>query len=399
MVKPKQQTPAVPAAKVRQVLAFAPITVTRSKRPHPVDPWQPLASSKTGERDLTKNPPTVLPRGVTNLLLDAQTTPRDQPVLWEVALNDNALTTTLPRIDPVEGGRKAVLKTDQPGSFSVLVRVRPDDPPIVWNVVFVAVTLTIPAPIRANPGSAYFGDPFLDMNVMVATGTTTRGQFAWEGELQATLAGGGASKTLGVDKIRLHMLQNGTGDSIVANYVDTNFAVVQMEEHLPEIPVVDTDDIKGVVNPTKHFAEGKNAVLITPDNVGAARHVVFLDSPRTLPFRLHPEDAPSFRLATTDGTMDFLTGLAATSTDAPHSIAVYATARWKLSVSGAVEHRPNPSQPSIIEGHWTPAGDAGPTFDPAFTLHPGGMDAHSAGFEVWPPNFLNQVQLRRRPRP
>ncbi|HWL87496.1 MAG TPA: hypothetical protein VNO21_16945 [Polyangiaceae bacterium] len=383
--------------KVKKIMGFAPVTVRADGSPASVVPgFHQLASSVSTSTDLNANPPVVLLLGTTNILLEAETDPPNKPVTWSVVAAES--TTTPPPIDPIETGCKAVLKTTTQGAFSVQATGTDGAPPIVWNVVFVAVQVRQVGAIQIAPGSGYSGY-FLPLSngglIQVVTGNTPAP--AWAATLAVRLIGAG-SRSIGVDSIELKMLSNGVDTSVTASYANDAFTIMkQSRERVSRFPVVDTDDQTG--DPLIHFplSSNKNAVTISPE--GGELFVRFLDSPRTKLFRvLHPSSADA-KIRTFDGSMKFRTALAAISKRAPHSVVVYAYIAWEADVSGSVETKnipmgganPLPGAP-LPEATWTATSTTGTRCDPRFVILPAGADAQSMGFEIWPPNYLQQVE-------
>ncbi|WP_394828615.1 hypothetical protein [Pendulispora albinea] len=301
-----------------------------------------------------------------------------------------------------------MLKTTQQGTFSVQATGTDGSPPIVWNVVFVAVQVLRPrSKIHANPGSGYSGSASRLGSGAIQVVSGAAPNHGWASMLDVRLVGGGISfdHRLGIDSVALNMLSNGTGTDVTATYVNDALVTKQSREHLPKVPVVDTDD-RDVDDPLQHFPKATNTNAITIERWGNEFVVQFFDSPRTLSFPLkHPghKDASIRRI---DGSMKFRTALAAISKDAPHSVVVYAHIAWEADVSGVVEvkelddvpgpdGRPlrdeNNEKIQLINASWTALATAGTRTEPRFTVLPGGADAKDAGFEIWPPNFMHQV--------
>jgi hypothetical protein len=392
--------PIQPAVTVTKILAFAPGTVSVTGNPAPGSGFQQLSSSASVIEPLDQNAPVIVLQGMANLLLEAVTSPPNQPATWSVKPNQN--TASPPVIDPIVGGRKAVLKSDQPGSFSILAVGTTGAKPVVWNVVFVAVKITQgPKPATALGAAACRsiggGGPLL----IVQAGDPGNGKHGWSATVTATLTAGGANGDIGIDRVQLKMLQNGVADDITGSYLDRVAGlpkVLRAREVVAKLPVVDTDDDSGS-DPARHFPSDSNAnaVKISP-STGPTRTVSFFDSPATNAFKARHEHDSNALLASLDGQQKFRTAVAAISTMAPHSIVVYATIAWTVDVTGVVTTTVNQPLPGLVSTNWAAVPTStGTTSDPSFTILAAPIDAASAGFEVWPPNFINQVHIRHDP--
>lgn len=387
--------------KVRKILAFSPVTVSRHLKDPPVDRFRPLKESSSGDTAIPKFLHAVLPQGVTGLILEAVTLPPEQPAQWEVQPNQNA--SPAPAFDVIEGGRKIVLHTDQVGGFSVLARLNPHDKPIVWNVVFVGVSVRSTS-VAAK--SNYRGLPFADLNVVVSTGDAPGGVFAWTASAEIRLTGGGPGHDIGIDTVEIDVLQNGLTDSVTASYANKDLTKRRdMSEVLAFAPVLDTDDQSGDLR--RHFSSPTNAlaVRINP-RTGPLRNLTALDAPNTVAFpsaldakgggvRKGDPRAEVF-LHVTSGVMKFRTAIAAISRDAPDAIAVYATLDWECDVDGSVIFKTLsvvPGAPIDNVPDWQGSGTVGTRSAPAWSVITA-TDANAAGMEVWPPNFIASVKLK-----
>lgn len=392
--------PVQPAVTVTKILAFAPGTVSITGNPAPGSGFHQLPSSASVVEPLDQNAPVIVLQGTMNLLLEAVTSPPNQPATWSVKPNQN--TASPPVIDPIVGGRKAVLKSDQPGSFSILAVGTTGAKPVVWNVVFVAVKITQgPTPVTALGAAGYRSTGGGGPVVVVQAGDPANGKPGWSATATATLTGGGAKGDIGIDRVQLKMLQNGVADGITGSYLDRVASppkVLRAREVVAKLPVVDTDD-DGGIDPARHFPSDSNAsaVRISP-TTGPTRTVSFFDSPATNAFKARHDHDPDALLASLDGKQTFRTAVAAISTMAPHSIVVYATISWSADMTGAVTTAVNQPLPGLTSADWAAVPTStGTTSDPSFTILAAPIDAGSAGFEVWPPNFINQVHIRYDP--
>lgn len=390
--------PVQPQVTVTKILAFAPGTVSIGGNPAPGGGFHQLPSSASVIEPLDQNAPVIVLQGTMNLLLEAVTSPPNQPATWSVKPNQN--TASAPVIDPIVGGRKAVLKSDQPGSFSVLAVGTTSAKPVVWNVVFVAVKITQgKTPVTAL-GAAGYRSIGGGLVVVVQAGDPANGKPGWSATATATLTGGGPKGDIGIDSVQLKMLQNGVADDITGSYLDSAASppkVLRAREVVTKFPAVDTDDTDP--NSVRHFPSdtNANAVKISP-STGPTRTISFFDSPSTNSFKSRHDLDPKALMGSLDGQQKFRTAVAAISTMAPHSIVVYATIAWSADVTGVVATQVDKPAPGQVTVDWAAVPTSiGTTSDPSFTILPAPLDAASAGFEVWPPNFVNQVGIRYDP--
>jgi hypothetical protein len=396
------QVPARQRTKLVRVLAFAAVTRSITGKSIPIggiinaQGFQNLAFSKSQETDLSKNAPVVLLRGMLPVLLEAETSPTGQKVLWDVQ-PDPANPSSKPRLDPISGvnDNKALLHCDKPGAFSVLVRVDPADRPMVWNVVFVDVTIQSSI-ARGNPAAGYIstwvpvGSNVTALQILTGDHAT---KFGWSADVNVVLGGAGA-RSSDFDKIELHMLHNGTADNVTGHYFRKKpLTVFNTREEVAKLPAVDTEDPKLTITPDKHFP-GSTAFSSTPSS-GTNRTLKFFDTPRTELFRMVHKNHSDADLAGMDGQMDFSAAVAAVSTEAPHTIVVYGVIKWSANFMGSVTlgPDPNPSFQGTVVPTWTPNPSiAGTKTAAQFAVIPGGSDAADQGFEVWPPNLMNQLR-------
>ena len=324
-----------------------------------------LKESMSPEESLTTNAPVVLVRGCHDVHLTSVTTPADEPVTWEVKLNQNS--GTAPTITPTNGGRSATLTSDQTGSFSVIGTL--GSCKVVWNVVFVWVKVDVGTSTTtkrkkfADGGS---GGGSCSFN----SGAFTAGNYGWEGTAKVKLVGGGTDGKLGMGKVKLKILQNGMADTLSAHY---DGAHVLREVPKGGLPVLDATSAGSpfITNPTagKITAIADGFQWWSGDSPAGGFPTVYKTTTKAL--------------KTISGVNGFQTAVASVSDDALNSIVVHAKAAWAADFSGT------------FAGTYTPT-TADVTGDAAFSLisdATGGQDARDAGFETFPPVFNDGVDL------
>jgi hypothetical protein len=369
-------TPAV-GAQVLEVRASIPGTKS-VRSPDQRRPTATLTSSTSTEEDLNANAPVILVRGCNDIDLEAITAPSG-PVTWEVKPNQN--TNTAPAITPVDGGRKAKLKTGQTGSFSVVASVGPSR--IIWNVVFVSVEIDVTKSIVLTPPGLY-GD---GGNPKTSSGKTScsfhsgdfgkAGQFTFQLNVtQIKLVGGGSKGDLGIDQVQLHYIQNGVTDTLQGNYAGGGTA---NEKTKSSLPVCDSNG-DPTADPT---ADAASMFTVTPDQVSASRDVQMGDSPGGAFIRVHPK-TKNF-LSSISGINGFRTAIASTSDAAPDAFVVHADIKWQAHFDGTVNTDPTQNATYTANGAKTTS-DAQMALISADT---GGQDAGEAGFELFPIRFNN----------
>ncbi len=361
-------------ASVTQVKATVPGTKGKRNAANK-KPDNALAASTSSDTSLTSNAPVILIRGCSKVSLEAVTIPDNQPVEWSVVPNENK--SSAPTITAVDAGRKAELSTDKPGSFSVIAELGLNK--IIWNVVFVWVkvkprTSTIKAQNTqyADGGSTVAFTSF-------KSGGFQRGQYTWHALVKLEVLGGGSDGKLGVEKTKIHILQNGLRDTLTGKYVGGGTAL-----ELPKggIPIVDA------TNGTSPFIWSQLAFSVAPANDAINsnsknREVWTGDSPAGAFLRNHRNSHT--KLDTVGGVNGFETAVASTSNDAPNSIVVHAKTAWTADFSGKVDF----GNPPGAVGSYTP-NNPSTTKQARFQLidePSGGKDACDAGFEIFEPRF------------
>lgn len=220
---PVPPVPPAAAKCVTQIKAKTPgtngVRKKTDKRPDNV-----LTPSSSADKSLAANPPVVLVRGCKKVTLEAVTTPLNQPVNWKVTPNDNK--NTAPTITPIRGGKAAQLTTNAIGSFSVIATL--GGCKIVWNVVFVWVHVKVKtskikvrprgkAKIATDAASQYADNGSGGGATSFRSGQFAAGQYPWEATVKVHLVGGSSTKKLGIDKVQLHLLQNGVADTLTGH--------------------------------------------------------------------------------------------------------------------------------------------------------------------------------------
>jgi peptidoglycan hydrolase-like protein with peptidoglycan-binding domain len=332
-----------------------------------------LTSSTSTEEDLSKNTPVILVRGCNEVALEAITAPSG-PVVWTVTPNESS--SSVPVVTPTDGGRKAKLKTDKGGAFSVIAAVGSSR--VVWNVVFVSVEIDV---ARSKPllvPGLYKDNGSDASSTSIKSGEFGKpGQFAWQLDVtKIKLVGGGSKGDLGIDKVKLHYLQNGVTDTLQGNYAG---GAIANEVTKSPLPVCDSNG-NPAVNPT---ADAASMFTVTPDQKSALRDVRMGDSPGGGFARTHKNTKTL--LATISGVNGFRAAVGSTSEAAPDAFVVHADIRWQANFAGNVDTNPKNAATYTANGAKT-------TSDAQLTLispSTGGQDAGEAGFELFPIQFNN----------
>jgi hypothetical protein len=293
-------------------------------------------------------------------------------VSWSIKPNQNS--ESAPTLTPADGGKSAVLSTDKAGSFSVIGEL--DGCKVVWNVVFVWVqvdTSTGTITKRKKFADAGSGGGRCRFN----SGTFSAGNYGWEGTVKLKVLGGGTDKKLGIDKVKVKILQNGVRDTLTGNYEGGGTA---LEVPKGGLPVLDATD------GSQPFIWSPRAGKVTP-NSGTDRTWWSGDSPAgSFPTSHKNTGKP---LKSISGVNAFEAAVASVSDDAPNSIIVHAKTAWTADFSGSVD----------ATGKYTPT-TADVTGDSTFTLissSTGGQDALDAGFETFEPRFNAGTDTRWNP--
>jgi peptidoglycan hydrolase-like protein with peptidoglycan-binding domain len=364
-------TPSV-GAKVLEIRASIPGTKS-ARKADLRRPTATLTSSTSAEEDLKANPPVILVRGCNEVDLEAITAPSG-PVVWTVKPTENS--NPAPTITPVEGGRKAKLKTNQGGSFSVVAAVGPSR--VVWNVVFVSVEIDVSKSKPTLVPGLYVDNGSDATSTSFKSGEFGKpGQFAWQLDVTTIkLVGGGTKGDVGVDKVRLHYLQNGVTDTLQGNY---GGGATANEVTKSPLPVCDSNG-DPTANPT---ADAASMFTVTPNQTSAVRDVRMGDSPGGGFVRTHPKT--NTVLATISGINGFRAAIGSTAAAAPDAFVVHADIRWQANFAGSVETDPKKAAAYT-------ATTAKTTSDPQLSLvspSTGGQDAGDAGLELFPIRFNN----------
>lgn len=362
----------VPPVVVAQINATVPATKAIRDPTHKARPDNALTPSKSDKESLTDNKPVVLVRGCLDVQLEAVTVPPNLPVQWFVKPNEN--DGDAPTITPTEGGKKATLKTDKTGSFSVIAAVGVTK--VVWNVVFVWVNVDTATSIKTTR------DNYHDLGVQggwqsFQSGDFVLGKLTWEAQVDATVIGGGKDKKLGIDRVRLGVLQNGVADTLSGIYTKGGSL---REAPFGGLPVVDSN---GDADSHPMLSMAISAT-VKPDNTGPKRTIWTADSPGGV-FPVWHRDNKQF-LSSVSGIMGFEAAVASLSADAPNAFCVHAKMAWHADFAAKIVYSGNPPV-----GKYTPNGATTVT-DAEFSLiseASGGQDAGVAGFETFEPRWNN----------
>lgn len=358
----------------------ATLPATHGKRnPKKIRAENVLAPSVSGQESLETNEPVVLVRGCLDVLLEAVTSPPNLPVSWTVNPNQN--TEAAPTITPVGLGQKATLKTDKTGSFSVIASIGASR--IVWNVVFVWVKVDPDSSINITR-DLYVDDGSDANRANFRSGEFKLGKFTWESSVDVTLIGGGSDQKLGIDQIRLGVLQNGVKDTLTGNYSRGGTC---LEIPRGGLPIVDSNGDADA----QPLLTAKISVSVTPDNTGPSRTVWTADSP-TGSFVVHHTDGREI-LKSISGVNAFSTAVASFSTKAKTAICVQAKMDWQADYAGNISYDRSGVSFYTANGATTSS-------QPEFVLiseATGGQDAQEAGFETFEPRFNNGTDTRFTP--
>ena len=337
-----------------------------------------LRESTSTHDSLADNKPVILVRGCNDVELEATTTPV-APVTWSVLPNENS--GAAPTITPIGGGRKAILKTDKGGSFSVTASTGASK--VVWNVVFVSVNVDANSAVIVARNDQYSDNGSTVDTVKFQSGADKKDKAAFDLTVnKIELVGGGAKGDLGIKNVALQSLQNGTKDTLQGNYVGGGTVT---ERPGGTLPVVDSND-DATLDPTAN-----QSMDVTPDNDTAPVRQIHLKDPPAGSFvRRHPNTKQP--LLSISGVNDFTAAIAATSNEAPEAFVVHAKINWSADYSGTVDQtKPN--------GKYSPNG-AKTTADAALTLvspATGGQDAFDAGLELFEPRFNANLFFDAKP--
>jgi hypothetical protein len=337
---------------------------------------------------LDVNKPAILVRGCLDVKLQAITTPPNMPVSWLVKPNEN--DQPAPTITPTDGGKTATLRTDKAGSFSVVALLGVSK--IVWNVVFAWVKVDPSSSIIVGNNS-FFKDGGSDASdTSFDSGDDSAGKHLWQAKVKLQVFGGGSEKKIGVRKVNIHTLQNGTSDTLTGHYKGGGTA--------REIPKGPKDPKGEAIFPVLDATSGSSPFGTSPDKVQPPNNLL-KDTDRDRDFFTADSPAGGFpgkhpkthkRLVSISGVNAFVTAVASTTDDAPDEIVVHAKALWTADFNGKVDS----------SGTYTPDGAKVRDFDVSFKLiseATGGQDAKVAGFDTFEPRFNAGTDTVFDPKP
>jgi hypothetical protein len=191
--------------------------------------------------------------------------------------------------------------------------------------------------------------------------------------MKASLIGGGSDNKLGIDKVKLHVLQNQVKNTLTGHYGKgtLTFPVVG------GLPAVDAN-AKGVDTPFMDFP-GK----VLPDNTSADREISTADDPDIYVPNDHQDTKALVK--SVSGGFEFKTALASVSDDAKNAIMVHAYTTWSTDFSGVITL--DPDVPLKLPGEWEAKGarTGGLNSFVLISEKTGGQDAGVAGIETFPP--------------
>jgi hypothetical protein len=365
---------------VLQVKASLPGTKGKRNAAN-VRPKNTLTPSNSNDESLAANPPVILVRGCNEVELEAVTIPVNQGVAWSVKPNENS--ESAPTITPKDGGKKATLKTNKGGSFSVIAEL--GDGKVVWNVVFVWVDVKVKESVTKTQATKYMDAGSSAAWTSFRSGEFRNGEYAWWAWAKhVRFVGGGKSGKLGVGKVHLHILQDGVADTLTGNYAGGGTGV---ETPPGGLPILDANTWTPAVD-KPFLLETYGAVIVKPANSSITdnstkREIWTGDSPAGAFRTTHPNSGK--QIQSISGVNGFTAAVATVSTDAPTAYVVHAKVDWTANFAGNV-------------GFGTPPGPVGAytrstantTSDARFKLiseATGGQDPHVAGMETFAPIF------------
>lgn len=327
-----------------------------------------LSSSSSAVDSLATNKPVILVRGCKDVELEAITSPTNTPVTWSVKSNEN--TDSPPTITPIDGGKKAKLYTNVHGSFSVIATL--DGSKVVWNVVFVWVYVMVKTSVIIRRNNKYADNGSNATWTNFRSGVNAPGQYPWEAKVKVKVLGGGNTKRLGTNKVKLHLLHNGIADTLTAHYAA---AAPFRDGTALEVPKggLPIRDSNGPGNPWMDIP-----TKIMPNNTNYKRELWTADPPAGSFPRSH-KNQPLWPIYSITGLNGFEAAIASVSDDAPNALMVHANTKWSANFKGNVN----------VHGKYT-RNNAKTTKEARFKLisaATGGMDAGDAGFETFPPRF------------
>ena len=341
-----------------------------------------LRASTSTDSSLTGNPPVILVQGCNEVELEASiSAPID--VTWSVTPTEN--TNAAPAVSPDAGSpnqTKATLSSSQAGSFSVTASIGASK--VVWNVVFVSVVVDLERALVTLRDDRYV-DNGSDRNF-----TSFRSGLFDQGDDQypflfkinnVTLVGGGNDKKLGIDRVELHVLQNGVEDTLSGHYQGGATALEQPHS-LPGQPVFPVTDSNGDANGNP-FGDAGRDPMVEPNQTDAIRTWTTGDSPTGA----FPRNHNGRLLQRVDGVNGFRTTLASVSLDASSAIVVHAENFWKSDYSGDVAVTGTIGTYTANGAH-TISNKVVALISPATN----GTDAGKAGFDTFEPRFNNGTQ-------
>jgi hypothetical protein len=345
--------------------------------------------SASKKESLKSNPPTILVRGCQDIDLTSFTFPLGEPVNWSVKPNQNS--GAAPTITPTNGGVSATLKTDKPGSFSVIAELCGTK--VIWNVVFVWVKVKPKSTVIKAQSKTYKDNGSNASSTGFESGKFIFGRQAWETTFKVEVIGGGSDGRLGIKKVRVHMLQNGVADTLTGNYAGGGTG---KEAPVGSLPVVDAQGPGGGPQPPSVPATPSHPALLMSPFIFTGSMIKLTPNQRVKHRTIQVGDSPGggfpnaqpntgTQLQTISGRNDFRMAVCGLSEDAPNAIVAHADIRWQADFAGKVVF--GPPNPAIGRYQRTTAKT---TSDKRFTLisdGTGGKDVKDAGLEIFGPRF------------
>ncbi|MBS1833754.1 MAG: peptidoglycan-binding protein [Acidobacteria bacterium] len=363
------------ACKVTEIKATLPSTKS-VRDPSRTNPARTLTPSTSQDEALATNVPVILVQGCNDVDLEAVTSTSTCEITWTVKPNENSN----PACTIVPNGRKAQLKADQQGSFSVIATA-PGGSKIVWNVVFVAVIVHTDTATVNVTSAGYVDNASTAAAVRFSSGVflPTPGTIAWSATItKVELIGGSNTKELGIDQVEVRYLQSGIADTLSALYSGGGAArenTKPPKPGAPRLPVVDSN-ANDAVPPYADL----NTPSIQPNQQAKIRSWFGHDSPGGGFRSTHPKNGSRANKIT--GINGFRAAVASFSLQAPDAIVVHAENRWSAHFDGDV--KTTGAATYTANGATTTDDSTGFTLINAAT---NGQDAGVAGYETFTPIF------------
>jgi len=393
-----------PPAKTRKVVQIkARVQATQSARgTYDIAPPKTHHEfiSKSSDKAMASNKPTVLVRNCSTIVLEAETDPANQKdVRWSVIPNPIP-NTSMPLL--IRIGTKVFLSTDASGGYSIAAYLGRSV--VYWNVVLVDVKVR---KSRIRRHSSNFKDRSSPGQLSVSSGQFAVGQpakCAMHVRVKVTFtAGGKKSLDKYCDKAHagiVNCLLSTTAKARYAGGGKVRERIPSVAKGLPFVvsnPATKVTDLgypvldRGGAEASR--ATGGNTIFLSKTRSrparGTKRTVESCDSPAVGFPSLLPEHgkAATKKVNSNTGVNAFKIYLAAYSDDAKYSYVALGHGLWTADYSGTVAVGAPGNKPV-----WTKGASAGiKGAGRSLTIIKSGNEAKSAGCEVRPPVYLTYI--------